>query len=177
MIYRIIGFICEVFGFICLPFTTYILLSSLHIVAQILKGNKNKSFGTGEMSGLMFICFGALLIVAFGGQSNPTSDSRFRISEHLDYYYFAWMAVSFGANVAVCRLGCYNDRPLLKSSIPGQLYVFTLALAKLASQCVLLDFSWPVFIATASLSLGSYAVTQSTIASLMTEIDNELLFR
>ena len=111
------------------------------------------------MSGLMFICFGALLIVAFGGQSSPVSDSRFRISAHMDYYYFAWMAVSFSANVALCRLGCYHDKPLFKASIPGQLYVFALAAAKLASQCALLDFSWPIFLALSAVSFGTYAVT------------------
>ena len=111
------------------------------------------------MSGLMFICFGSLLIAAFGGQSSPLSDPRFRISAHIDYYYFAWMAVSFTANVTVCKLGCYHDRPLLKASIPGQLYVFALSFAKLAIQCALLDFSWPIFIATAVISAGSYAVT------------------
>lgn len=167
MIYRLIGFICEVVGFVCLPFTTYILLSSLHIVMAILKSSSFRNFGTGEMSGLMFICFGALLIVAFGGQSSPLSDQRFHIRDHLDYYYFAWMAVSFSANVILCRLGCYNDRLLFKASVPGQLYVFTLASAKIASQCALLDFSWPIFLAFGAISIGSYAVTQSSIALLM----------
>jgi hypothetical protein len=63
------GLILELLAFITLPFTTYVLLSSLHIVWQIIRQERTRGIPLtiGEISGTLFILFGCLIVAAFGG--------------------------------------------------------------------------------------------------------------
>jgi hypothetical protein len=72
---------------------------------------------TGEVSGLVFIMFGCVLIAVFGGEQalRPPSSS----TEYVNLPYFLWMMISFIANACLCRFGFYANRVLLKASVPG----------------------------------------------------------
>ena len=114
-----IGLFFEVFSLMLIPFATFILLGSSHIVFLTATSvyNEYRTFTSQEKAGFMFIISSNLITILFGGMEGEMQaeefDNLFKVT------YFIWMLGSLFANMSLRKMGYYAGKIFVETSIPA----------------------------------------------------------
>lgn len=130
------GFIClglflEFISMAHLPLSTYVILSSFHILAfkhTLIKDEKRQP-SPSESFGNTAILSGCLVILLFGPSQESVSEEDFL--NLFDLFYYCYSFASLALTLALRRLGWFSGKIIVETGIISQINSFTLTALKI----------------------------------------------
>lgn len=123
----VIGLCLEIISLVFLPFITYMIISTSHLLffkIQILKDHENL-LKKSEKAGLAAIATGCM-VTSISGAVNQKFTKAI-----LDPNYFMCSVISILALFTMRRLGFYNSKAILDTCIPSQLSTISTGMLKM----------------------------------------------
>jgi len=177
----LVMFLCglglELGGFVYCSMSTYVLLTSLHLVFFKLNfvNDENRHYSRKEWLGSLLVVVGAVVVVLAGGnQLGIVQQSQY--DSVFNWKYFIWMVGSLLMNSSMRKLGFYKGRILLETCLPAQIATFGYASIKIAFYSIEMyfsgfSFSVLLFVCCLIISVVSLCSTGSFLSALWKHYD------
>ncbi|CAG9315088.1 unnamed protein product [Blepharisma stoltei] len=120
-----IGLSLEITSLALIPLSTYILFGCAHLICFKLNliSDENRNHSSAEYTGTALMTLGLIVEYMFGARQEEIVDID-EFNNIINGSYFLWMCGSLTLNLTMRRLGFYQGKVLLETSIPAQIAAF-----------------------------------------------------